>query len=174
MGEPMRCHHLAVIASLAAALSLPVFAEPPPSCPRTTAADPAFGGWRPGWYGTDALAVELGDNWDGAWPTTTPGALIAVKVFWWSAAFRVGNESSLKLEIQNLRGGPMTARATGTTNAYMGEFTNLGASDLFRSEPTLDKWRMLVGIDFPDPGCWQINAEYFGQKLTFVVETPDG
>jgi hypothetical protein len=170
----MRCHHLAVIASLAAAVSLPVVGDPQASCPRTTASDPAFGGWRPGWYGTDALAVEFGDNWDGAWPTTSPGARIAVKVFWWSAAFRAGTQSSLKIEIENLSGGAMTARVTDTTNAYLGELTKVGASDLFRSEPAPDKWRMLVGIDFPDPGCWQITGEFFGQKLTFVVETADG
>jgi hypothetical protein len=32
---------------------------------------------------------------------------------------------------------------------------------------------MLVGIDFPSLGCWQIAAEYLGQSLTFVVKTVD-
>jgi hypothetical protein len=29
------------------------------------------------------------------------------------------------------------------------------------------------GVDFPEPGCWEIFAEYLGQTLTFVVETVD-
>ena len=34
------------------------------------------------WYGTEALAATVPPN--GIWPTTAPGALIAVKLFWWS------------------------------------------------------------------------------------------
>jgi hypothetical protein len=30
---------------------------------------------------------------------------------------------------------------------------------------------MLTGVDFPDPGCWEISASYLGQTLKFVVET---
>jgi hypothetical protein len=28
---------------------------------------------------------------------------------------------------------------------------------------------MLVGIEFPDAGCWQVSAEYRGQSLSYIV-----
>jgi hypothetical protein len=29
---------------------------------------------------------------------------------------------------------------------------------------------MLVAVEFPSSGCWEITGEYLGQKLGFVVE----
>jgi hypothetical protein len=29
---------------------------------------------------------------------------------------------------------------------------------------------MLVGIDFPAPGCWQVTGTYGGHTLSFVTE----
>ena len=117
--------------------------------------------------------MELGA--DGVWGTTAPGARISVKLAWWSSAFRPGTESNLKVEIKNLGGGPMTARVSEPTNMYLGSLQGLSNSELeaalYAADGSLGKWRMLVGVDFPDPGCWQITGEYLGQKLTFVVET---
>ena len=150
--------------------SLRAAAEAP--CPRTIVSSDALGSPFSSsalWYGSESLAAALPP--DGFWPTTAPGARIAVKSLWRSAAFRLGTESSLKVEIENLRGGPATARVTPTTNAYLGELSELSEAE---RQAILDEprgWRMLVGIDFPDPGCWRVNGEYLGQKLTFVVET---
>jgi hypothetical protein len=142
-------------------------------CPRTTEQDPFFGAWLPGWYGSDALAVEL--IRDAVWHTTGPRARIAVKLAWWSSAYRPGTESKLNVDIKNLSGGPMTARADEPANMYLGEVQGLTEAQLeatlYESDGALNKWRMLVGVDFPDPGCWEITGEYLGQTLTFVVET---
>jgi hypothetical protein len=35
-------------------------------------------------------------------------------------------------------------------------------------------WLMLTGVDFPDPGCWEITASYLGQTLKFVAQTVKG
>lgn len=32
---------------------------------------------------------------------------------------------------------------------------------------------MLVGVEFPTQGCWEIRGEYKGQVVTFVVELAD-
>jgi hypothetical protein len=146
------------------------------TCPRTVVSFDALG---PPlfssdlWYGGESFAVLLPP--DGFWPTTAFGARIAVKTFWRSAAFRLGTESMLKVEVENLRGGPMTARVTRPTNAYLGTLSELSESEreaiLYETAGSRGKWTMLVGIDFPDPGCWRGNGEYLGQKLTFVVET---
>lgn len=158
-----------VLASLVCLAQSPVVGQSEANCPRTTANDPSFGAWRTGWHGTEALAVQLGS--DQVWGTLGPGFRISQKVFWWSAAYRLGTESDLKVHIESMTGAPMTARVSDTTNAYLGELERLSEPDLYATSGSPDKWMMLVGVAFPDPGCWRITGEYFGQKLTFVVET---
>jgi hypothetical protein len=83
---------------------------------------------------------------------------MAVKLFWWSLGFEPGMESNLNVDIRSLNGKPVRAKINKPTNAH---------------SESLGGWTMLTGIDFPDPGCWQISGEYLGQILTFVVETVD-
>jgi hypothetical protein len=134
----------------------PILAVAEFSCPRTVGYA-SLGAPLPkseNWYGSHALAVNLPKN--GVWPTTAPGAQIAVKLFWWSAGFRPGMESNLNVTIRELTGAPNTA--------VVSEPTNAGAK-------SLGGWAMLTGINFREPGCWEITGKYQGQELTFVVET---
>ena len=168
-------------ALLAATLVLVISATPAPglaggNCPSTTASDPLFGAASEGWYGTDSLAASLPPS--GVWPTTGPRARIAVKLFWRSVGFSplYYPQPELKVSIENLSGGPVTAIAYGPTSAYpMGDTRNLSDSELDaitrEAELSDEKWLMLTGMHFPDPGCWEITGEYLGQKLTFIVET---
>lgn len=126
-------------------------------CPVTLGADKFLGPPFPEsehWYGSEALAVMVPG--DRAWGTTGPNALIAVKLFWWSAGFKPGMESNLKVVIRNLDGNPNDAVVSEPTNARA---------------KSLGGWTMLTGIDFPSAGCWEIIGEYLSQSLTFVVET---
>jgi hypothetical protein len=126
------------------------------TCPRTIGTDaigppfPASGNW----YGSEALAVQLPP--DGTWPTTAQGALIAVKLFWWSAGYKPGTESKLSVTLKELTGAPVTAAVSPPTNAYA---------------ESLGGWTMLTGIDFPNAGCWEVTGRYLGQELKFVVQT---
>jgi len=106
------------------------------------------------WYGSESFAVQLPP--DGTWPTTAPGARIAVKLFWCSAGFRPGMESSLIVTLKELNGASANAVVSRATNAHA---------------ESLGGWTMLTGIDFPDPGCWEVTGQYLGQELKFVVET---
>jgi Phospholipase/Carboxylesterase len=114
--------------------------------------DPPFGFAY--WYGTEALAATVPPN--GIWPTTAPGALIAVKLFWWSPNLVAGTERNLKVDVRNLFDSSVTAD--------WGETANAGEVDG-------DDWTMLVGIDFQHEGCWEITGTHQGQTLSFVVET---
>ena len=79
------------------------------ACPRTVGSD-SLGSPLPAsshWYGSESFAVQLPP--DGTWPTTAPGALIAVKLFWWSAGFTPGMESNLSVALKELNGAPVTA-----------------------------------------------------------------
>jgi hypothetical protein len=146
---------LALLAAVSILLS-PLSAVAKPTCPRTIGYA-ALGAPFPNsqsWYGSHALAVSLPK--DGTWPTTAPGARIAVKLFWWSVGFRPGMESNLKVTVSELTGAPVTAVVSRPTNAHA---------------ESLGGWTMLTGIDFPEAGCWEITGKYLGQEITFVVET---
>ena len=137
-------------------------------CPVTLGTDKLLGPDSTNLYGSEALAVALPA--DGRWPVTEPYARIAVKLFWRSAGFRPGMEQNLKVEIQNLNGGLNDAVVKHVTsaNSVPDDLQNAHFNDEWQNG-----WLMLTGIDFPSPGCWEITGGYFGQTLTFVVETVD-
>jgi hypothetical protein len=147
------------------------------ACPATTTDDPLFGTSLPGWYGTEALAVQLSSP--ATWPTTPPGHLIGQKLFWRSSGFQPGTESELEISIRSLDGAPITGGLWSATNAYV-PLEQRGASPidaqvmLSEMQRSPERWRMLTGVDFPEPGCWEVTATYLGQALTFVVETVRG
>jgi hypothetical protein len=77
------------------------------------------------------------------------------KLFWWSFGFKPGSESNLKVSAASLDGYPAKASISPPTNAHA---------------PSLGGWTMLVAVEFPAAGCWEITGEYLGQKLVFVVD----
>ena len=119
------------------------------ACPRTVGST-ELGGW----YGGESFAVQLPSG--GVWPTTAPGARIAVKLIWRSAGFKPGMESNLDVTVKPLNGAQAAAVVLGNTNANAESFGG---------------WAMMTGIDFPDAGCWEITGRYRGEELRFVVET---
>jgi len=155
----MKRSHVFVLAGI---LATPCFAQDlqqtDPSCPVTVGSDslgPPFPDAE-NWYGSEALAVILPQ--DGRWGITGPNALIAVKLFVWSAGFKPGMEQHLSVRIEPLSGQPNDAVVEGISNA--------GAK-------SLGGWTMLAGIDFPSVGCWRLTLDYLGQTLSIVVETYD-
>ena len=165
---------LVAVASLHAAQ---LAAQTDDSCPVTTADDPLAGIAIPGWYGTASLAVQFSGQ-AMIWPTTPADALLAGRLQWRSSGFRPGTEAYLKIEVRNLKGGPVTARISEARNAYIPSvqpgraLTREEALAMVReAEGSPENWWMLTGVDFPEPGCWEIAADYLGQKLTFVIES---
>jgi len=77
-------------------------------------------------------------------------------------------EVNLEVKVKNLGSGGAIPKVSKPTNAYVGDRSSLKGDDILADS---DGWLMLTGIDVPDPGCWEISAEYLGQTLTFVVET---
>jgi hypothetical protein len=79
------------------------------------------------------------------------------KFFWWSYGFRPGSESNLVVRGRRLDRDSPPANISRTTNAH---------------SPSLGGWTMLVGVEFPSAGCWELTGEYLGQTLSFVVNVP--
>jgi hypothetical protein len=110
---------LAIFLSLVALFSAArLLAQSDDACPVTTAEDQLAGAEIAGWYGTESLAVQFSGP-AMIWPTTKPGSHLAGRLEWRSSGFLPGSESHLKVEIKNLRGGPMTARISSAQNAYI-------------------------------------------------------
>lgn len=122
---------------------------PPPSYDGQPAAQ-----WGHGWVGTNDLwtAVALdGDNWTGL---TKSAAGYSQKTFWWSDDFHVNREQTPQIFV--------TGRRLDGPGAFgFGPGTNAGGADIGSA--------MLVGVDVPTIGCWEITARYRSAALSIVV-----
>lgn len=172
--------HLALSIALGAALSFSacslVESQPPPtqaritspawvplaSCPLTIPYAPYVAAppqppkpperYGAAWYGTDALWTMVqtsGETW-----TRLPdnGGTLTQKSFWWSRGFVGGAAPDLKV--------------TGTRLDAPGSFSAEGPA----TEASADFGRaMLIGLDIPSTGCWELRAQYQGAELSVVV-----
>jgi hypothetical protein len=140
---------------VATALTSRANAEPDNACLTTAPSGSILGEPFPvseRWYGSEALAVMLPP--DGVWRGMGPKHRYRDKLFWWSYGFSPGSESHLVVRGRRLDGESPAADISKTTNAH---------------SPSLGGWTMLVGVEFPSDGCWEITGEYLGQRLSFVV-----
>ncbi len=146
------------VALLAAALPQISHAENTGTCARTPPSGQILGKPFPAsdnWYGSEALAVMLPP--DGIWRGMGPAYHYRNKLFWWSSGFKPGNESNLKVKGTRIDGDSPPANISNVSSAH---------------SPSLGGWTMLVAVEFPSAGCWEIAARYLGQELKFVVEIP--
>lgn len=107
------------------------------------------------WYGTDALWTVL--DTDGTWralPHDDEG--YRQKVFLWRPGYdgRVEQWPEVMVAGQRLDADAPPLFAEPATNAYRRDFGG---------------WAMLVGVEVPTPGCWQLTATYRGASVTFIV-----
>jgi hypothetical protein len=135
---------------------------PPSSCPVTLPPDSPFAppasvklstGYF--WLGTEALWTEA--RLDGTWRKLPyhDGAFTE-KVVWWRKGYDWQAEPQPNLVVTgrglDAAAPPLVAsRANGAFNA-----DDIGSA-------------MMVGVDIPAPGCWEITGQYEGTSLSFVV-----
>lgn len=129
--------------------------DPPFFPPEGYLATPGVDG--SGWYGSAALWTLLrdaGEEWTGL-PQTSHG--LPQKTFWWSADWlpEAEPEPAITVSARRLDGGE-----TGTLT-FGSPGTNASAVDIGTA--------MLVGIDLPAGGCWEISARYRNAELSYVV-----
>ena len=140
----------------------PTVAADPQGCPITRPPNPPFvppapPGPAPGsarlgefWYGTPPLWTSLLP--DGTWRALPyhDGAYTQ-KVFWWSQGYDW--KSPLTVTGRRIDGSAAPLRASTATNAF--------AEDIGSS--------ILVGVEIPTAGCWEIAGHLKGLTLVFVV-----
>lgn len=104
------------------------------------------------WYGSEELWTMLAPDGE-AW------AVGGQKTFWWSTAWAGASadpEPAIRVTATRLD-GPGSAESEPGTNAIREDFGEA----------------MLVGIEIPSAGCWEITATYRGATLAYVVEIVD-
>ena len=106
------------------------------------------------WFGSENLWTALPN--DGKWsglPLNPEG--YTQKIFWWSALFSLKDELEPDLVVfgERLDEKALPLKVSKATNA--------SASDIGSA--------ILVGVDFPTSGCWEITGQYKKTGLTFVI-----
>jgi hypothetical protein len=105
------------------------------------------------WYGTAKLWTWLmvdGEVWAGL-PRSDAG--LTQKTFWWREGYDVRREPTPAITVLGMRlDGPGRFGFGPGTNASFGQ----GSA-------------MLVGIQVPEPGCWEVTARYYDESLSYVV-----
>ncbi len=124
--------------------------EPPFVPPSPYSKTAPFGGF---WFGTESLWTDVPS--DGVWPGLSYNAGSTQKIFWWRKGYSASDEPhpDLTVTAQRLDAPAPVVNGSKATNAY--------ASDIGRA--------MLVGVEFPTFGCWEITGRYRGTALSFVV-----
>ena len=108
------------------------------------------------WYGSAALWTMLhreGEIW------SADAITLGVKTFWWSLEWPgMRDEPEPALTVVGTRlDGPGTFTAGPATNAARDDFGEA----------------MLVGVEIPTAGCWQITGSYGDAILSYVVSVSD-
>ncbi|MGH8236105.1 MAG: hypothetical protein ACREXP_03680 [Steroidobacteraceae bacterium] len=119
---------------------------PPPPHEAAKPGDPMF------WFGSDALYVFL--TADGRWRGITSPTGTRNKSFWYRKDAKWLNEYPYQLKVTAKRidaDGPMIAFPR-VTNAIMGE-----------------EVAMLLMLELPERGCWQVTGNYKGDYLAWVT-----
>ncbi len=106
------------------------------------------------WYGAESLWTAIPET--GVWsalPHNPEG--YTQKVFWWRAGYSAAEEPEPQLLVSGRR---LDAPAPPLN---VSKATNASAADIGSA--------MLVGVDFPTLGCWEISGRYADAELSFVV-----
>jgi hypothetical protein len=148
------------VARLLLAVAPLVSAAAPAECPVTVASSSPVelrAGKDSSWYGGDALAVLLPIH--GKW-IGSPQLRFGGKLWLWRRGYDATSELRPDLVIDGLRLDP----GKRPERLYIKEATNGMGKD----------WNaMLVGLEFPSAGCWQLTATYthveIKHELTFVL-----
>lgn len=135
-------------------------AEADSSCATTVAPASPFAEPSPSsasrfWYGSETLAVLLPRG--GTWRGMGQSHNYRNKLVWWRQGYSGANEPRPELVVtgRRLDGEAPPAMASRATGAHHMDFGG---------------WAMLVTVEFPASGCWEVTGQYKGQTARFVVD----
>ncbi len=108
------------------------------------------------WFGSDELAAKIPE--DGHWVGMGPEHDYGDKFWWWRKGYRAIEEQRPELVVtaNRLDRPAPPVRMDEATNAF-GKNWDL----------------MLIGMEFPTAGCWEVIGRYHGRELRFVLKVGD-
>lgn len=133
------------------------------TCPVSVSSTPSIDGpFDPpanfAWFGSNALSALIPSS--GTWTGMGTDHNYRDKLWWWSEDYDGRSDQNLGLIVTGRRWDDDSVVAD-VSQATAGSRTD---------------WRgpvMLVGVEFPTTGCWEVRGEYRGQIVTFVVDVKD-
>jgi hypothetical protein len=163
-----------VAASASAGATMPTraaAADPPVTC-HVTRPEPPFVPPKPylrtppayygsAWYGAADLwtMLDVDGQIEGPWVAADPPDL-PQKTFWWSVHFQPDRTGEWEPAIT------VTGRRLDAPGSFRFGDPGTNASADFGTS-------MLVGIDYPTVGCWELTARYRDATLSYVVRVFD-
>jgi hypothetical protein len=153
-GQPVACATIPMVPTNLT-VTYAAASDVPATCPVTLPGTTLF---TPPGVSPNSPHTEYGDYWFGNPKLWTALSLDGVwnggKSFWWSEGYNAWTEQRPDLTVTGKRlDGPGSATVDRATNGMGG-----GAGSF-----------MLVGVDFPTTGCWQVTGAYKGETVSFVV-----
>lgn len=111
------------------------------------------------WLGTNALWTSLDE--DGIWRGIVSPRGTRNKFWWWREGWRFdtdrrANEPGLIVTARRIDGEAPEVRGPRVTNAFEGKRT-----------------AMLLILEIPTSGCWEITGNYRSEYVSMVVWVPD-
>jgi hypothetical protein len=135
--------------------------EVPETCPITKSSDnPFIPPWPyptvpyPGgsWYGSDGLWTVAPETWKGLGHLTPTDPSFRQKMQWWRQGYDYHTEPKPKLKVTGKRLDAPAPPLVADANNVAGRLPS-----------------MMVGMNFPTLGCWEVTGRYGDDELTFVV-----
>lgn len=123
-----------------------------------TGAMPASSNSSHTWYGSEALAALIPKN--GIWTGMGPESDFGDKFWWWRLGYdaKVEPVPNLVIMARKLDGPTASVRVANATSGFSSNRNVMWNS-------------MLVGMEFPTSGCWEITGTYNAtETLTIVVQ----
>ena len=108
------------------------------------------------WYGNKALWTSLDD--DGIWKGVATATGVRNKLWWWRVGWEPQQDApyeGIVVTANRLDGAAPSAHSSGASNGLLAT-----------------GWAMLVILELPTRGCWQVTGNYGGDTLSFVVWVP--
>jgi hypothetical protein len=108
------------------------------------------------WYGGEALAALIPKN--GIWTGMGPEKDFGDKFWWWRLGYDAKVEPVPDLEItaRRLDGSAASIRVSNATSGYSSNRNVIWNS-------------MLVGMEFPTSGCWEVTGTYNAVETLILV-----
>lgn len=158
-----------LLASVGASLQAPVDSAPE-WCPVTVLGGIAFTPLSEAPEGPPSVYDEVWYGTPQLWTMINPQGEVNSKrwldgdtTFWWSENYSPEDPGEITVTAQHLDGTAPTVQVSEQAGSGFNPFMLMST----------DESVTMIGIELPEPGCWELTAEYKGSTLSYVIWTDD-